>query len=298
MPATLSSCFTGVESTPPVTSGDVQQALSRAERTAPQPLVETGDSVASWTPGGKQFVVTDNQARLLFSRPTSFDIDTVALQGRTLTFQGYTTGDALTGNDAVTLLFTDGRHDYHYPTGKRLEALGPAYRVPLLIDLDMVAAAHNMLRGRQLWVMTPLWYDPATEQMTRGRQYVPVTVTAVEPGNKVLPLRVIFTVNDSGQRAMLWMNDGTMIMPGRDLQSLFSDSDPRRRHNDINDATWTLITRGELAEGMTKGECRLSRGAPARIVSLPDQGGLRERWLYQGGSYLYFVDGRLTEFRL
>ena len=298
LPAILNGCFTGVESTPPVTSGDVQQALSRAERTAPKPLVASHDSVASWTPRDKQFIVTDNQARLLFNRPTTFDIDTVALEGRTLTYIGYTTGDALMGNNAVTLRFTDGRHEYNYPTGKTLDALGPGYRVPLLIDLDMVKAVDTMLRGKRLWVMTPIWYDTTNGQMTRGRQYIPVTVTAVKPGNKVLPLRVLFTVEDNGAKAMLWMSDGTMIMPGRDLRSLFSENDPRQSHREINDAIWTLITRGELAEGMTKGECRLSRGAPARVVTVPDRGGLHERWLYEGGSYLYFVDGRLVEFRL
>lgn len=286
-----------MESTPRVTSNDVRQALSHTDSRTHRPLVDLGDSVAAWKPGHKRFVVTDNQARLLFKRPLAFDIDTVPLQNRILTYRGYTVGDALTGSDDVSLLFDDGHNEYRFATGKPLGALSPSYRVPLLIDLDLVTAVDSLLRGRMLYVMTPIWYDAETEQMTRGRQYIAVTVSEVRPGNKVLPLRVLFTVNDNRQKAMLWMSDGTMIMPGRDLESLFSESDPRLSHREINDATWTLITRGEVAVGMTKAECRLSRGAPTRIVTMPDQGGLRERWLYEGGSYLYFVDGRLDSFR-
>ena len=48
---------------------------------------------------------------------------------------------------------------------------------------------------------------------------------------------------------------------------------------------------------MTKEECRLSIGSPKRINENPDQGGMREYWYYDGGSYLYFVDGLLSQFR-
>ena len=34
-------------------------------------------------------------------------------------------------------------------------------------------------------------------------------------------------------------------------------------------------------------------GAPKTINRLPEQGGMREYWYYDGGVYLYFEDGLL-----
>ena len=48
---------------------------------------------------------------------------------------------------------------------------------------------------------------------------------------------------------------------------------------------------------MTKEECRLAMGSPKNLTQLPDQSGLREYWYYDGGRYLFFVDGLLKEFR-
>ena len=60
---------------------------------------------------------------------------------------------------------------------------------------------------------------------------------------------------------------------------------------------WERITRGLVVEGMTKDECRLAMGSPRRISERPDQGGMREYWYYDGGCYLFFVDGLLSQFR-
>jgi hypothetical protein len=38
-------------------------------------------------------------------------------------------------------------------------------------------------------------------------------------------------------------------------------------------------------------------GSPRRISERPDQGGMREYWYYDGGCYLFFVDGLLSQFR-
>ena len=59
----------------------------------------------------------------------------------------------------------------------------------------------------------------------------------------------------------------------------------------------TLITTGNVVEEMTKEECRLALGSPQRITPAPDQQGMREYWYYDGGGYLFFVDGLLKSFR-
>ena len=60
---------------------------------------------------------------------------------------------------------------------------------------------------------------------------------------------------------------------------------------------WLKITRGEVAVDMTKVECSLAMGSPKRINEIPEQGGMREYWYYDGGAYLFFVDGLLRQFR-
>ena len=81
------------------------------------------------------------------------------------------------------------------------------------------------------------------------------------------------------------------------FDALFVAMDPHQAYPEIGDEMWKHITRSELVEGMTKEECRLSVGSPRRINEVPDQGGMREYWYYDGGSYLYFVDGLLSQFR-
>ena len=96
---------------------------------------------------------------------------------------------------------------------------------------------------------------------------------------------------------MVWMSDKSSTMYGRDFDALFTSSDPHLSYPIISDETWELITRGQLKEGMTKVECRLSIGSPKSIREKPDQGGMREYWYYDGASYLYFVDGLLSQYR-
>ena len=86
-------------------------------------------------------------------------------------------------------------------------------------------------------------------------------------------------------------------MPGRDFDGLFDVNDPHSLYPAISAKNWELITRGQVEEGMTKEECRLALGAPRRINQNPDQSGMREYWYYDGGSYLYFVDGLLSQYR-
>lgn len=252
------------------------------------------DSVPAWQQG-KQFFVTDNQLRLVMFTTAP---DTVQLAGQLITYDGYDQGSVLDNRDALNLRFRDrDGKTYVYRTGKTIDQFSAKYSVPLLIDMDMVADVDRQLRNKEVWIKTPIWYDLGTEEMQRGRQFIRVRIDAVEPGNKVLPLKVKFTALDSGERAFLWMSDPNATMHNRDFDSLFSLRDLHENYPEISDATWQLIVRGELVEGMNKEECRLSMGAPKRINQLPNQAGLREYWYYDGGKYLFFVDGLLSQFR-
>ena len=136
-----------------------------------------------------------------------------------------------------------------------------------------------------------------TEQMITGRHFIKVHIDSVLPGNGIMPLRLIFTTADTHQQAMVWMSDNASTMHGRDFDALFVSRNPREDYPTITDDNWERITRGLVVEGMTKDECRLAMGSPRRISERPDQGGMREYWYYDGGCYLFFVDGLLSQFR-
>lgn len=290
------SCFTGVESTPRVTARDVERALSSKHEPQSSLLNLVPDSVPAWQEG-KQFYVCDDQARMLMSRSASYDIDTLHLGHRMVTYAGYSTGDLLDNRPSINLRFASGRDTLLYRTGKTMQQFSPSFSIPLFIDMDLVAQAHRQLAGRELYIMSPIWYDRSSEQMLTGRHYVRVRIDSVQPGNKVLPLRVLFTALDGGEHAMVWVaTDHTMR--DRGIDALFVERDPRADHRDISDATWRLIINGKVAEDMTKQECRLALGSPKRITPIHDQSGLREYWYYDGGAYLFFVDGLLKRYRL
>ena len=295
----LSSCGTGIEVSNPVTDKDVRRVIEQSENRQPVVTIDAyQDSLPAWK-SGTRFWVADNQVRLLFAHSNDYDIDTVSLAGRVLEYDGYDTGGLYDNRATVNLMFRDPDNGnvYCYRTGKTIESFKPGFSIPLLIDMDMVEHIARQVVGKDYYIRTPIWYDRQKEQMVDGRHYIKVHIDSVLPGNAVLPMRVLFTTADTQERAMVWMSDMSSTMHGRDFDALFAAADPHVLYPDISDKTWDLITRSQLEVGMTKEECRLSVGSPRNINERPDQSALREYWYYDGGSYLYFVDGLLSQFR-
>lgn len=297
--ALLASCGTGIEVRERVTDKDVRRVIAQSE--AHQPAVSIDayvDSVPNWKPG-KRFWVADNQVRLLFSRSSDYDIDTVNLSGHVLTYSGYTTGGIYDNRSTVNLKFNDetaGR-TFVYRSGKTINEFHPGFTIPMLIDLDLVSHIARQVEGKDYYIRSSIWYDRQSEAMMDGRHFIKVHVDSVLPGNAVMPLRVLFTTADSHERAMVWMSDNASTMHGRDFDALFTAADPHLAYPAITDANWERITRSQVVVGMTKEECRLSLGSPRSINERPDQAGMREYWYYDGGSYLFFVDGLLSQFK-
>jgi hypothetical protein len=299
-PLLLSSCFTGVEGTKKVTDKDVAKVLQQPSgdsHTEQQLLQLTrADSVATW-PVGKRFFVCDDQARLMFLPSAEYSTDTLRLGGKSVSYAGYTTGSLLDNNSLVTLQFTDGVHTYSYRTGKELADLHPAYSIPFFIDEDVVNRARQQLDGKTFYIKTRIWYEPENEVMKDGRQFIPVKIVKVEPGNKVYALKLTFEAQDNGEQAMVWIADDTKALRQRSFDALFSVADVRKNYPHITADVWEHIVHGTVQVDMTKEECQLSLGAPKSINRLPNQNGLREYWYYDGGVYLYFEDGLLKTFR-
>lgn len=293
------SCGTGIEMSRRVTDKEVKRVIEQADNRQPSLTLDVyKDSLPVWQPG-KRFWVADNQVRLLFAHTGDYDIDTVSMTGHVLKYMGYDTGGLYDNRQTVNILFKDAMdgRSYVYRTGKTIDSFGHTFTIPMLIDMDMVNHIASIVVGKDYFIRTPIWYDRRTEQMINGRHFVKVHVDSVLPGNAVMPLRLMFTTVDTGEQAMVWMSDNASTMHGRDFDALFVERDPREAYPTVTDANWVRITRGQVVEGMTKEECRLALGSPRRISENPDQGGMREYWYYDGGSYLFFVDGLLNQFR-
>ncbi len=294
------SCGTGIEMSRRVTDKEVQRILDKgAGNEAVVTLEAYRDSFPAWEPG-KRFWVADDRVTEMLAVTYGYDKDTLHLAGHVLRYQGYSrSGIAVYGDDRrIFINFEDEQTGLglSYVMMSR-DAKHTLSSLPMLIDLDMVNHVSRQLVGKDFYIRTPIWYDRQSEQMIDGRHFIKVHIDSVLPGNAVLPLRVLFTTLDTGEKAMVWMSDNASTMHGRDFDALFVERDPHLGHPAITDANWELITRGQVVVGMTKEECRLSLGSPQRISENPDQGGMREYWYYDGGSYLFFVDGLLNQFR-
>lgn len=295
----LSSCFTGVESTKKITlSRDDLKALKMSEEEeffktiAPIPLAE-------WKPG-KKFIAADNRTALIFEseglpvNPVSMNIG-----GDTLYFSGIVSRIAPDGNDYALIEFADGHNKLLYNTGKKS---GPeagqvmSDAIPMIIDLDMVASANNLLSGKKLWTKSPLWYDSLGNRIP-GKKYVPVTITGVSPGSLVFPVKIAFT-DENNAKAWMYMNFGRSGKESRSFANLFYLSDLRRKYPGIDDDVWQLICNGKVKSGMSKMECKLALGNPSEVESGRDYSQTLDLWNYPNGAVLWFEDGILTRFRM
>lgn len=296
----VASCGTGIEVTEHVTDKDVQRVMDKIDTRQPAVTLEAyTDSLPAWKVG-KRFWVADDRVTQMLADTDGYDKDTLHLAGHVLTYRGASnSGPFLNGdNRRLYIDFEDEETgSYLHYRVKAPEAGHAIFSLPMLIDLDMVDHVARQLVGKEFYVRTPIWYDSQTEQMMDGRHFIKVRIDSVLPGNAVLPLRVLFTTADTGEHAMVWMNDNLSTMLGRDFDAMFSVANPHESYPTITDANWERITRGQVVEGMTKEECRLALGSPKSISERPDQTGMREYWYYDGGAYLYFVDGLLSQFR-
>ena len=294
----LHSCFTGVETTKKITDNDVRRAIQEIERDkTDKSLAVFADSLPAWN-DGKCFWVVDDKARLIFSPSQDYNLDTLPLLGKQLYYVGYGTRRLMDNSEIVDIHFSDGAHLLSYPTGKSYNDLCKSkLTIPFLVDDDMVRYYGSQLEGKTVYVKTPLWLDIEGGGQIGGRRFIPVVITAVRPGDKVHPLRVEFRAADNSEEAFVWMKEPGSDGAGRDFDSLFSLTDVRKQYPDISSTIWGNIVNGKVTEGMTKEECRLAMGNPVNVRQLPDQNGLKEYWYYDGGRYLFFVDGLLKEFR-
>lgn len=309
----LQSCFTGVESTPKISLSDVRKQQAATVTDEQRFLAGIAPTPPSqWRPGHRLRVDDAKIGLALTSASASAD----SLPGRDLVFDSFSPAVSLTGTDATEISFhadlPGGRAEYFYRVSVDMSELDTleAIHVPFTVDMDLVARVDSMMRGRRLYVRTPMWYRADGDRsVVAGLRHVPVVVDSVVAGDSNYPLGVVFTLVDADQARliepsgeectrMVFMTVGKSRAATRNFELLFSFRDPREIYPGIKDDVWQLIVRSRVKEGMTREECRLALGAPTTLRRIPTYGGMREQWQYSDGVYLYFDDGFLTRYRL
>lgn len=292
--AMLTSCFTGIESTPKITASDVRK--ENIKETSEQKFTAdiSGEPLGDWK-RGKRFYVTDNRLASLMGPGADQNGN---LRGTMITFNSYMPEISITGDTITALNFTDSKGNIlRYRSDSSPEALiaRRSVEIPFTIEESIIDEVRRRMKGNTYYVMTSMWYDAADQSMT-GLKFVPVTVEEVMEGNTVYPVKLILKLAD-GHLFRLFMSVGSNLKAPRGFATLFSFTDPRLRYPSVTEENWNNIIHGRVAEGMTRDECRLSLGAPARITRRNDRSYLYEMWHYENGVYLVFQDGLLSNFR-
>lgn len=294
----LGGCFTGIESTPKITSKDVsrENITVTAEDTfltdiRPEPFPQ-------WKPG-KTFYVTDSKINLALE-PTSAPTPQA---GSYLWFRRSSEVPSISGTPDVEIVLADenGNEFVHRVNASPADlASRPRLNIPFTIEMSLVDRTRDALKDRTLWIRTPVWFDTDGHALG-GLRFIPVRITDVVPGNLVYPVRIEFKPQaytaDAPRSAGVYLAVGSDNKSSRQFADVFYFTDPRKRHPMISDQTWDAIVHSRVQKYMTRDECRLALGAPKSVRTRNAITSLQEMWTYENGVYLIFEDGILQSFR-
>jgi len=292
-----------VESTPKISDSDL-----RRERVTERPEARyladiRPEPPAQWLKG-KRWTVTDQRSERIFGSD---------LAGQTIAFDSFDSAISIIGRTEAVVRFSSPRGPVAYRTDIAPDSLMrmDALSIPYTVEASTVDSVRRRLLGQTYYVNTSLWNNMAGGSL-RGLRFIPVEVTAVEPGEGIYPLRLTlpYTPVDGGSATpgATRRDDAVrryftlpMAAPGssdgsttRDFADLFLLTDPRKRYPRISDQVWTNIIAGRVDDGMTRDECRLAIGSPAEIDRRAGYSSVQEIWTYTDGIRLVFVDGILT----
>lgn len=286
---TMQSCFTGIEGTSKI-------SLSKKDLTIIAPTEEeifmsalAPPAIKEWGKG-RRFLVTDDKFRYVIEGSMRNPV----VKDDTLTFLEIEKRYSAGGGESSILKFLHKDNIVAYPLEKKVEDAKneiTSAQLPMLIDLEVVRAVGEKLEGKKLWTKTLMWYDDSL-QYIKGKKYTEVTVNNVTTGNTFFPLLIQFVGKDK-QTGYYLMNFGNSGNESRSFSKLFSLTDPRNNYRQIKDENWEAIQKEEVRPGMTKEECRLSKGNPEDLDSGHSYSSTMEIWKYSDGTILRFVDGLL-----
>lgn len=269
-------------------------------KSAEQELAESlqGTSLSSWTKGKKFMAMSDRTVYIFEPSGLMTDQYTQPLTGKILTYEGLDSYINPDLKDECIILFSDGSNILRYrtkkPTEEALKEIDSS-KLPLLSDLDLIASWKEKINGSIFWTKSNLW-DDLSGNRKKGLKFAKVTVTDVIPTTGDFPMRVKISA-PNGEEAYMQMNYTSDLHDSRNFAALFYLSDPKSKYPQITKEKWTLIQEGKVGLGMTKDECKLAIGNPDEVRSGHNRDQIMDIWQYSNGTYLFFSDGLLNEFR-
>ncbi|MDE5595496.1 MAG: DUF2845 domain-containing protein [Muribaculaceae bacterium] len=298
--ATLfTSCFTGIESTPRISSGDVRKRDAAVSTPEQLFLSDVHPQRPSEWQSGKRFYITDDKVSIIFQSQKAH-ID--SLTGKDLVFSRFENVPSVTGTGATVLVFNvngyDGEMRYHinFPIDDIMSR--DRLEVPFSVERSVIEKVDSAMRGNDYYISTPKWFAAGDNHAVPGRRHIPVKITHVEPGTYIYPLRVFFVPTGTSEEYWIPMTIGDDKASTRNFSTVFNFENPRKRYPQITDETWELIINSRVTNGMTRDECRLALGAPNSYRTIPVYNAVVEQWSYDDGLYLIFEDGILTRYRI
>ncbi len=300
--AALVGCFTGVESTPIISSKDVQRQRASAPSAEQSYLADIRPAPPSqWKPG-KRLIVTDSRISIVLDASTDAQgTRHTPTPGDTLRLVTAAPTPTLTEQPEITLTFVGAHGDslaYHTGLDERAWKSRQSIEIPFTIDADVIDSVAHRLIGKHLYIIAQRRMTWPEGAVITPRRYVGVTVRDVRGGTAELPVIVVIEPDDApGTLQAVYMTLGDGATATRNFDKVFSLINPRSRYPRIEDDVWQLICDGKIRLGMTPDECRLSLGAPTEYIKVPSTAGMVERWTYPDGIFLIFEDGVLARYR-
>lgn len=294
--AMVSSCSTGIESTKKIRMNkeDIRQMTKSEEQLFSSDIKST--LLKDWELG-KQFLVTDDRAVYLFE-PSSVNYSSAdSIKCKIICYAGLESQPTPDLKEECVILFNYDGVVLKYHTDKTIEEATnqtDSGKLPFLADLDLIESWKEKLLNKTLWTKSNLWYDEKGDRKT-GLKYAKVKVMDVVASSGEFPMNV--EIDHEGDISYIHMNYTSEIADSRNFPAVFYLSDPKNRYPQISEENWKLIQNGKVALGMTKDECKLSLGNPDELKAGHSTTQTLDIWQYSNGTYLFFSDGLLSNFR-
>lgn len=257
------------------------------------------DPLKDWSVG-REFICVTDQLPTLLAQSSPFANKTGYL-GKNFYYTLLTEQTTITGQTSYIIFKCEGEEfkcKVNIPIEKILTTdVYPL--IPELVATKHIKNADNLLCGDRVYIKSNRWLNIDGETK-HGRRYIPVTITSVEVGDKVLPIKITF-VDDEGEFGGVYVSLSTNKSKSSfaTFDKLFTYTDPRKNYPDLSDSVWDAVTNSTVKLGMTKEECRVALdGYPENVQKSANYSSLREVWIYDTGKRLIFTDGLLTEFKL
>lgn len=250
---------------------------------------------------GESFIYKDSALNITLKPEKPLLNDTTNYMNMPFIFSQFKQQSDWNGNTTLDLIFEADGRKFRFETGRTLAQISDSLYNPLiagLIWMPEIEKADSLLKGKTLYILTSEWKNDKKELLKEARKFVPVEVVGVTAGDEYTPAIILFKDQQQRVFSIGTTLSGTLNTASRlKFHRIFSFANPRDKYKEITDETWKLITEGNLANGMTQTEVRLSIGKPTEINRIPTYSGLREQWLYNSGTMIFFQDGRITNFR-